>query len=115
MARLPRVVIVDVAHHVTQRANGRQFILASDAGRMVYLDLLRRAAVLCCLEKGNIGGRRYTRESFAGHGQDARGTSGPASRRFWQRRMGSILRKPVKRGVPISPYPGISSPLRCAF
>jgi len=42
MARLPRVVIVDVAHHVTQRGNGRQFILASDAQRMVYLDLLRQ-------------------------------------------------------------------------
>jgi putative transposase len=43
MPRLARVVIVDVAHHVTQRGNGRQFILASDAERMVYLDLLRRA------------------------------------------------------------------------
>ena len=43
MARLARVVIVDVAHHVTQRGNGRQFILASDAERMVYLDLLRQA------------------------------------------------------------------------
>jgi len=27
MARLPRVVIVDVAHHVTQRGNGRQIFL----------------------------------------------------------------------------------------
>jgi putative transposase len=43
MARLTRVVIVDVAHHVTQRGNGRQFILANDAERMVYLDLLRQA------------------------------------------------------------------------
>jgi putative transposase len=43
MARLPRVVIVEVAHHVTQRGNGRQFILASDAERRVYLDLLRQA------------------------------------------------------------------------
>ena len=46
MPRLPRVVIVDVAHHVTQRGNGRQFILASAAERMVYLDLLRRAVRL---------------------------------------------------------------------
>jgi hypothetical protein len=30
MARLPRVVAVDVAHHVTQRGNARQVILASD-------------------------------------------------------------------------------------
>jgi putative transposase len=43
MARLARVVIVDVAHHVRQRGNGRQFILATDAERMVYLDLLRQA------------------------------------------------------------------------
>ena len=43
MPRLARVVIADVAHHVTQRGNGRQFLLASDAERMVYLDLLRQA------------------------------------------------------------------------
>ena len=28
MPRVARVVIADVAHHVTQRGNGRQFILA---------------------------------------------------------------------------------------
>ncbi len=43
MARLPRVVCADVAQHVTQRGNGRQFVLASEAEREVYLDLLRRA------------------------------------------------------------------------
>ncbi len=43
MARLPRVVVADVAHHVTQRGNGREFVLASDSERMVYLDLLRQA------------------------------------------------------------------------
>ena len=43
MARLARVVGVDAAHHVTQRGNGRQFLLAADAERMVYLDLLRQA------------------------------------------------------------------------
>src|SRR5262249_39603399 len=43
VARLARVVAVDVAHHVTQRGNARQFILASDGERMVYLDLLRKA------------------------------------------------------------------------
>ena len=40
------MVAVDVAHHVTQRGNGRQFILDSDAQRMVYLDLLRQALQL---------------------------------------------------------------------
>ena len=44
MARLPRVVIVDVAQHVTQRGNGRHCILDRDVDRMVYLDLLRQAA-----------------------------------------------------------------------
>jgi putative transposase len=46
VARLARVVAVDVAHHVTQRGNARQFILASDAERAVYLDLLRQAVQL---------------------------------------------------------------------
>jgi len=40
------VVAVDVPHHVTQRGNARQYILDSDADRMVYLDLLRRYAQL---------------------------------------------------------------------
>jgi putative transposase len=43
MARSASVVAVDVAHHVTQRGNARQYILASDAERTVYLDLLRQA------------------------------------------------------------------------
>ena len=46
MARLPRVVIAEVAHHVTQRGNGRQCLLATDSERMVYLDLLRHASHL---------------------------------------------------------------------
>jgi REP element-mobilizing transposase RayT len=44
MARFARVVAVGATHHVTQRGNGRQFLLAGDAERMVYLDLLRQAA-----------------------------------------------------------------------
>jgi putative transposase len=43
VARLPRVVVAGVAHHVTQRGNARQFLLATDSERMVYLDLLRQA------------------------------------------------------------------------
>ncbi len=46
MARLARVVAVGVPHHITQRGNGRQFILTSDAERTVYMDLLRQAAKL---------------------------------------------------------------------
>jgi len=41
MARFARVVVVDVAHHVTQRGNARQVILSSDGDRMTYLELLR--------------------------------------------------------------------------
>jgi putative transposase len=44
MARLPRVVVADVAHHVTQRGNARQFLLATDSERMVYLKLTRQVA-----------------------------------------------------------------------
>lgn len=36
MARLPRVVIVDVPHHVTQRGNARQVIFNADADRLAY-------------------------------------------------------------------------------
>ena len=43
MARIARVVIADLAHPTTQRGDGGQFILADDAGRWVYLDLLRWA------------------------------------------------------------------------
>lgn len=41
MGRFARVIVVDVPHHVTQRGNGRRYILDTDADRMVYLDLLR--------------------------------------------------------------------------
>jgi putative transposase len=46
MARLARVVAVGVPHHITQRGNGRPFILASDAERTVYMELLQQAVQL---------------------------------------------------------------------
>jgi REP element-mobilizing transposase RayT len=46
MARLPRVVAVDVAHHVTQRGKARQAIFVSDQDRVAYLELLRQYADL---------------------------------------------------------------------
>jgi putative transposase len=49
MARLARLSIVNVPHHVTQRGNARQFILATDAERGVYLDLLRKYVELYAL------------------------------------------------------------------
>ncbi len=46
MGRLARVIAVGVAHHVTQRGNGRRFLLESDVDRRVYLDLLRENLAL---------------------------------------------------------------------
>ena len=47
MARLPRVVMAEIPHHVTQRGNARRFILDCDAGRNVYLELLREDIQRC--------------------------------------------------------------------
>ena len=49
MARLPRVVVVDLPHHVTQRGNARQTVFVHDADRLVYLELLRQYSDLCGL------------------------------------------------------------------
>jgi len=49
MARLPRVVVVDVPHHVTQRGNAQQVILDDDAACTTYLELLRRYCELYCV------------------------------------------------------------------
>ena len=46
MARLPRVVVVDLPHHVTQRGNARQVILTNDADHITYLELLRQYSEL---------------------------------------------------------------------
>jgi REP element-mobilizing transposase RayT len=46
MGRLARVVATDVPHHLTQRGNGRRFVLDCDADRSVYLNLLRENAAL---------------------------------------------------------------------
>ncbi len=44
MARLPRVVIPGIPHHITQRGNGRQKTFFEDADYALYLDLLAVAA-----------------------------------------------------------------------
>jgi putative transposase len=46
MSRFARVVMADVAHHVTQRGNARQVILSSESDRVTYLELLRRYSEL---------------------------------------------------------------------
>jgi len=40
MGRFARVVAVGVAHHITQRGNGKRYVLNIDADRAVYLGLL---------------------------------------------------------------------------
>lgn len=51
MARLARVVIPGLPHHVTQRGNGRQRVFFSDADYALYRDLLssscKKARVSC--------------------------------------------------------------------
>jgi len=44
MARLPRVVLPGIPHHVTQRGNGRQQTFFEDGDYALYLDLLAGAA-----------------------------------------------------------------------
>lgn len=44
MARLPRVVIPGIPHHVTQRGNSRQRTFFEEADYALYLDLLAEAA-----------------------------------------------------------------------
>src|ERR1700757_4005208 len=42
MARMPRIAAINIPYHVTQRGNARQFLLATDEERAVYLDLLQK-------------------------------------------------------------------------
>jgi putative transposase len=41
MLRLAKVVIPEVAHHVTQRGTGRQLVFYTRGDRLVYLRLLK--------------------------------------------------------------------------
>jgi putative transposase len=50
MARLARVIVPGIPHHVTQRGNARRCILSGDRDRTIYLDLLRQAIELHSIE-----------------------------------------------------------------
>jgi len=50
MARLSRIVITGVPHHVTQRGNRRQPVFFSDADRLLYLDPLRQGCAAARVE-----------------------------------------------------------------
>src|SRR5258708_34546714 len=46
MARFARVVVIDVAHHVTHRGKARQLIQCSEGGRVAHLESLRQYSEL---------------------------------------------------------------------
>jgi len=85
MARLARVIAVDIPHHVTQRGNARQFILASDAERLVYLDLLRQYSSLHQLSLATERRlRRYVEAHMPAARWERRNSSSP-----WKRSWGA--------------------------
>jgi len=47
MARLPRLTVPGYAHHLIQRGNNRQAVVATDADRQLLLDLLAEHAKAC--------------------------------------------------------------------
>ncbi|WP_211051435.1 hypothetical protein [Parasphingorhabdus halotolerans] len=46
MARLPRIVILGIPHHVAQRGNRREKTFFEDGDYALYLDLLAEAAAM---------------------------------------------------------------------
>ena len=44
MARLPRIVLPGIPHHVTQRGNRRERVFFEDGDYALYLDLMSEAA-----------------------------------------------------------------------
>jgi putative transposase len=129
MARLARIVIPGVAHHVTQRGNRRLPIFFGDADREVYLDLLRQglesAGVNClawCLMDNHIhlvlvpetadglraalgeAHRRYTRhinfrEGWRGYLFQGRFASYPMDDAHLMAAVAYVERNPVSAGL----------------
>jgi putative transposase len=107
MARLARLVVPGLPHHVTQRGNGRARTFFSDGDYALYRDLLaehcaaaRVAVWAWCLMPNHVhlilvpsdadGLRRAlaaTHRCYAGIIQARRGRSG----HFWQGRFGSVV------------------------
>jgi putative transposase len=107
MSRLARVVIPDLAHHVTQRGNGRQQVFFTDADYARYLRLLtesceatRVSCLAFCLMPNHVhlilvpatqdGLRRclaVVHRTYAGLLNTRSGLCG----HFWQGRYGSVV------------------------
>jgi len=47
MPRMARIALANTPHHVTQRGNAGQFLLATDSEKNVYLNLLQKYLRLC--------------------------------------------------------------------
>jgi hypothetical protein len=64
MARLARVVTVDIPYHITQRGNARRLVFETDTGRLVHLRLLQ-----CDCKRHGSGPARLlnARQSASGH------------------------------------------------
>lgn len=129
MARLARIVIPNVAHHVTQRGNRRLPVFFSDEDRRSYLDLLaaygRAAGTDClawCLMDNHVhlllvpetedglramlgeAHRRYTRainqrEGWSGHLFQARFASYPMDDRHLMIAARYVEQNPVAAGL----------------
>jgi putative transposase len=68
MARLARIVIPGLPHHVTQRGNRREAIFFEDGDHEIYLDLLAQQTL-----KGG-----WPRSQNISHIHQARGAPGPS-------------------------------------
>lgn len=133
MARLARLVVPGLPHHVTQRGNGRQKVFFSEDDYLVYRDLLaancRQAGVACWAyvlmpnhihailvpddENGLRAALAPTHRRYAGLVNARRRKTG----HFWQGRYGAavmdeqhlaaafryVLRNPVTAGLAASP------------
>ena len=129
MARLARIVIPDIAHHVTQRGNRRLPVFFSDEDRAQYLDLLAEAAqasrtqcLAWCLMDNHVhlvlvprtpdglramlgeAHRRYTRginlrEGWLGHLFQARFASYPMDDAHLMTAVRYVERNPVAAGL----------------
>lgn len=106
MARLARVVLPGLAHHVTQRGNGRQRVFFSAQDYALYLHLITAScadASVCCLafclmpnhahlilvpttEDGLRRCLSRAHRAYAGHHNGRRNVTG----HFWQGRYGSV-------------------------
>src|ERR1017187_7068897 len=102
MARLARVVALDTPHHITQRGNGRQYILESDTDRLVYLDLLRKHCRLhrlsllgYCLMSNHVH-RRFAAPRAQAHPWPLRRLLQRPLRLFGSRLAGAVLLLPAR-------------------